>query len=73
MKALKTLFFRLVFIALTVYFILKIREALEKLDENQVAISNRLAKDNLLLYPSMTVCLTGDDKQLNRLSDKQKL
>ena len=61
MKALKTPFLRLVFIALAVFFIQKIREALEKLDENQVAISTRLGKDNLLLYPSMTVCLTGDD------------
>ena len=60
MADLKKGLLRLVFVALTAYFILKIMEASTKLEENQVAISTRLANEEMILYPSMTVCLFGD-------------
>ena len=60
MADLKKGLLRLVFLALTAYFIIKIKVAWTKLEENQVAISTRLANEEMILYPSMTVCLFGD-------------
>ena len=60
MADLKKGLLRLVFVALTAYFIIKIKVAWTKLEENQVAISTRLANEEMILYPSMTVCLFGD-------------
>ena len=60
MADLKKGLLRLVFLALTAFFIIKIKVAWTKLEENQVAISTRLANEEMILYPSMTVCLFGD-------------